>query len=342
MTVKELLNYAIIETKKNNAPNLLIEDYNYFINKAILQYINTVYNVYNADQQRTDDLRVLKGFGKLKLNKKIGNEAGEGLISDLNNFGAIYEVTLPNDYFHLIACQVIFNIKETFRCYDANDKWVKGATRATGELNSETINNAYFRPSYRTPYYYIINNYSTFDDEYFESMSKIEYTEDDFKLISPDKMVGSTLDIIYKGLNAADKSKVDNQYKTNRASLVIGGVNLSQCTNPVDAKSLLNKRYNNVILQIRAGDDSIFEPEAVYVDYIKTPQYVRLSQRQFDSDRDTSQVLEFPPYVCQEILNILIRLLLENYSDPRIQTNPAINQTIAPPVQMQAQQQNSR
>ena len=100
--------------------------------------------------------------------------------------------------------------------------------------------------------------------------------------------------------------------------------------------------YNNVIIQIRAGDDSIFKPTKVYIDYIKTPQIVRLSQAQFNSDVDTSQVLEFPEYVCQEILNILIRLLLENYSDPRIQTNPAMNTTIAPPAQMQAQQGSSR
>lgn len=340
MTVKELLNYALVETKKNNAPNLLIEDYNYFINKAIQQYINTVYNVYNADQQRTDDLRVLKGFAKLDL--------GEAKNTIDSNMGVIYEVNLPDDYFHLIACQVVFEVKQIFRCYDEGEFFAKGAIRATGELNSESITNAYFRPSYRNPYYYIINNYSSYDNNYYAYMDKIEYSDEDFQTVDDKYKKGSTLDIIYKGLPVAEKAKVDSAYtariKTNLESYLSSAPywsKIQECKNPTEVKSILNKNYNNVILQIRAGDNSVFEPSYVYIDYIKVPQYVRLTQKQFNSDADTSQVLEFPEYVCQEILNILIRLLLENYSDPRIQTNPAINQTIAPP-QGVMQQQNSR
>ena len=60
MTAKQLFEYALIELNKREAPSLLLEDYNYFINKAINQYINKVYNAYELDQQRSDDLRVLK------------------------------------------------------------------------------------------------------------------------------------------------------------------------------------------------------------------------------------------------------------------------------------------
>ena len=345
MTVKELLNYAIIETKKNNAPNLLIEDYNYFINKSIQQYVNSVYNVYNADQQRTDDLRVLKGFVVLDLTEKRG-DIGDG-TEVLDNFGKIYETTLPNNYFHLISCQILFDVQETFRCYDSGDKWVKGAARATGELNAEVINNAYFRPSYRTPYYYIVNNSSSYDTNYYKYASQIEYQDSDFRLVDKSKLVGSTLDIIYKHLSKTDKGNVDADYMNRINAINAGTADTPNnifvgCKTPTEANELLKKMYNNVIIQIRAGDDSIFKPTKVYIDYIKTPQIVRLSQAQFNSDVDTSQVLEFPEYVCQEILNILIRLLLENYSDPRIQTNPAMNTTIAPPAQMQAQQGSSR
>ena len=47
--------------------------------------------------------------------------------------------------------------------------------------------------------------------------------------------------------------------------------------------------------------------------------------------------MEFPDYVCQEIINELAKLLLENASDPRLQTNLAVNQTIANPAQQQSQ-----
>jgi hypothetical protein len=55
-------------------------------------------------------------------------------------------------------------------------------------------------------------------------------------------------------------------------------------------------------------------------------------------DIDTSQVLEFPDYVCFEIVNEFVKLLMENASDPRLQSNLAINQTIAGAPQEQPQQ----
>lgn len=73
---------------------------------------------------------------------------------------------------------------------------------------------------------------------------------------------------------------------------------------------------------------------------MKTPHFIRLTQDQVDKVIDTSQVLEFPDYVCQEIVNELVKLLMENASDPRIQTNIPINQTIANPGQ--DQQDNRR
>ena len=44
MTVKELFTYMGIELNKVDAPVLLIEDYNYIINKAIQQWYNLNYN----------------------------------------------------------------------------------------------------------------------------------------------------------------------------------------------------------------------------------------------------------------------------------------------------------
>jgi len=42
-------------------------------------------------------------------------------------------------------------------------------------------------------------------------------------------------------------------------------------------------------MEIRYGkDDSVFQLENVYVDYIKTPQHIRLTQEQLDLTEDTS------------------------------------------------------
>lgn len=67
MTNRELYDFALIEMNKVEAPSLLLEDYNYFMNKAVQQYINKVYNRYDINQQSTDDIRVLKSTATVEL-----------------------------------------------------------------------------------------------------------------------------------------------------------------------------------------------------------------------------------------------------------------------------------
>jgi hypothetical protein len=104
-------------------------------------------------------------------------------------------------------------------------------------------------------------------------------------------------------------------------------------------------RYGNknlVKMEIRYGkDNSTFQLSKVYIDYLKSPQFIRLTQDEVDEVDDVSQILEFPDYVCQEIVNELVKLLMENSSDPRLQTNIPINQSIASP-QAQGQQEPQR
>lgn len=100
-------------------------------------------------------------------------------------------------------------------------------------------------------------------------------------------------------------------------------------------------RYGNastIRMEIRYGqDNSVFELVKVIVDYIKVPQYIRLTQEQMDLTEDTSQVMEFPDYVCQEIINELVTIVQENNGDPRLQTHIPISQSIAPPAQQSEQ-----
>jgi hypothetical protein len=101
----------------------------------------------------------------------------------------------------------------------------------------------------------------------------------------------------------------------------------------ISIERLEGLRYGNksaVRMEIRYGKDaSLFYPTTIYVDYLKSPQFIRLTQEQIDEVTDTSQLFEFPDYVCQEITNELTKLLLESSSDPRLQTNIPINQTIS-------------
>lgn len=92
------------------------------------------------------------------------------------------------------------------------------------------------------------------------------------------------------------------------------------------------KRYGNSqipVIQIKSGDSS---PVKVYIDYLRAPKYIDLTIDQLDTIIDQTKDLEFPDYVIHEIINELVTLILENSKDPRVQTQPAVAQSIAPPI----------
>ena len=152
MTARELYEYALIECNKLEAPSLLLEDYNYFINKAVQQYINTIYNRYDINQQSTDDLRVLKTSTVIELDPHQ-----TGLVGNTDLYGKSYIGELPNDYLHMLNCIVEFLPKKNFKCYELDKPIQFAARRLTSDMFGGILNNAYMRPMYKRPYYFINN-----------------------------------------------------------------------------------------------------------------------------------------------------------------------------------------
>lgn len=132
----------------------MLEDFNYFANKSINQYVNKKYNIYDINQQTTDDLRVLKATALLTPTKcsKYGSYDEIGRM-----MGATYEVILPQDYLHILNCICIYNVNKTYKCYNAGDVWRCAAKRLTADMYSQVLDNYWMRPTYRKPYYYIHN-----------------------------------------------------------------------------------------------------------------------------------------------------------------------------------------
>ena len=286
MTARELYEYALIECNKLEAPSLLLEDYNYFINKAVQQYINLIYNRYDMNQQSTDDLRVLKTSTVVELRTPTIGETG--LLTNTDLFGKSYIGELPKDYLHMLNCIVEYNPQKRFKCYEVGDPVQFAARRLTSDMFSGILNNAYMRPMYKRPYYYINN----------------------FNQVNPGLPTNNNMDEQIVG----DASKIPTENNT------VDSTKNSQGR---------NANVTKILLEIRFGkDDSLFTPTKTYIDYLKAPQYIRLTQAQIDKTEDTSQILEFPDYVCFEIVNIFTKLIMENSSDPRLQTNIPINQTI--------------
>jgi hypothetical protein len=328
MTARELYEYALIELNKLEAPSLLLEDYNYFINKAVQQYINLIYAKFEIDQQSTDDLRVLKATTALTPQKLSSATSMPSWVSD-GLFGVSYYVDLPADYLHLLNCIVEYKVTQAnFKCYNKNELVPFAARRLSTDMYTQILNNAYLRPMYKRPYYYI-SNVNTSNGAYSDSTG----------LTPTNNQMDSHILQYNNGSN--DLGSVGTPGH-NYASDAYASSNL------VDAENTAGDRLANpstVRLELRFGnDDSVFVPNKVYIDYLKAPMYIRLTQEQINSTLDYSQTLEFPDYVCFEIVNIFTRLLMENAGDPRLQTNMPINNTIINPVlqQQQAQAQQAQ
>lgn len=116
MTSKQMFEYALIELNKVQAPSLLLEDYNYFINKAVNQYINKIYNLYDINQQKSDDVRVLKSTAILTPLSLADSEYTDSALLQKT-----YEVVLPDDYLHILNCVVEYELLKTYKCYDKGD-----------------------------------------------------------------------------------------------------------------------------------------------------------------------------------------------------------------------------
>ncbi len=81
-------------------------------------------------------------------------------------------------------------------------------------------------------------------------------------------------------------------------------------------------------LQLFIGDYNKFEVSDFTIDYLKQPSTYTLTSVQAAGIVDNSQLMEFPEYACNEIVKRITKLVLENSTDPRLQTNPLINNTI--------------
>lgn len=48
MTSRQMFEALLTELAKQGAPNMLLSDFNYFMNKAVNQYVNKKYNIYDT------------------------------------------------------------------------------------------------------------------------------------------------------------------------------------------------------------------------------------------------------------------------------------------------------
>ncbi len=153
-------------------------------------------------------------------------------------------------------------------------------------------------------------------------------------------------EVIHQGANKLDTTQwahvINNYYMKPSVKqpyyYIINVSNPTKLNNTPDSVKKQNTsqgsevRYGNAsmpIMQIKCGDDPNYKLQAVYIDYLRAPQYLSLSQELLDDPDDKSQIIEFPDYVVYEIINEIVTMVLENTQNPRLQTQVATTKTIA-------------
>ena len=434
MTARQVFEATLIELSKVNAPSLKLYEFNYLFNKAINQYINKVYNIYDINQQTTDDIRVLKSTAYLNpVKTSNGNNSIQQSLQGNNS--ANFEVALPQDYLHILNCICVYYVSRNISCYNAGDYIEIPALRLTADSWSGIITDVYNRPSPMRPYYYIhnVNKQNELPTNIYDSVSDVGT---DQYFVSQDRYIVNPLHLYFEiGDNniAIPKSNVTIMYDALKAKLTSMDIsyNANEITttypikytdgnrhlyfsinstayymwldvdnlndlklftanqNPQNSGSGNANRYidlqiikvsesttefprqtslvlpNNpngsitanlvqkdaylrasnpskVRCEIRYGkDSSVYQLKQVVIDYIKSPQNIRLTQQQIDLTEDTSQIMEFPDYVNQEIINELVHLVMERENNPRLSNHMQMTQSIVRPTQQQTQQQTT-
>ena len=167
MTIREFYDKTLIELNKVEAPSLLLEDFNYFANKAVQQYTNKIYNKYDTSQQTTDDLSALKTSVRLNI---LQDTTFSTFAPKEDN---TYYCKLPSNYLHLLNCIVEFENTANDRCTFGLQKKQSMARRLTSDMYPSIIRNAYFKPSYKCPYYFINNSELELVDDFKQELEKI-------------------------------------------------------------------------------------------------------------------------------------------------------------------------
>lgn len=378
MTARQVFEATLIELSKIQAPSLKLYEFNYLFNKAINQYINKVYNVYDINQQTTDDLRVLKATTfltphKVELAGRAGGSQKDSAIQNTKAVtgnqdspeggytgqassylskvhrsiqslhGATYEVYMPIDYLHMLNCVCIYYVAKQKDCWDAGSYIEIPATRLTADSWSQIITDIYNRPSPMRPYYYIHN---LNQQQVLPTDPRTEVTTG-----TGLEEVGIDMNGIYQVTSASGGEWKDNDIDAGTAGVTNVKTQNSNFQRTFKLKigeteqqvSLVEKpialragNTSNVRCEIRYGkDDSLFQLVEVQIDYVKCPQFIRLTQEQIDLTEDTSQIMEFPDYVNQEIINELVHLVMERVNDPRLGNNIQMTQSIARPTGQQ-------
>ena len=145
MTARDVYDGVLMELNKVHAPTLTVEEFVYFLNKAMLAFTNERYNFYAVNQQLSDDLRVLVSqYNYILSSVDIVTNDAEGVEYVLHTMQNV------TDYLHIISCDLIVKHAVSLRTKRYTAK------RMTLDMYGAIYNNEYLKPALHRPYFLLL------------------------------------------------------------------------------------------------------------------------------------------------------------------------------------------
>jgi hypothetical protein len=148
-TIRTVYLNILTELVKEESPVLYLEDFLYYYNKAISDYMKLRYEKFEMTQQLTDDMRVWK---------KIHNSTE--LEINIDDIGKAPDGTITAPYRHLLGCIIdVELLRPVIHCEQRPHtvKKYKGV-RSTSDRNTGLVDNVYFEARFYRPYFDIVGN----------------------------------------------------------------------------------------------------------------------------------------------------------------------------------------
>ena len=166
MTEKQLYEAVLTEIRKVKAPSLHLEDFNYWANKGVQDYINERYMQFATTQQLTDDLQALTAsvnfiitppqiVGAPYTGAYSGGfiEVGIPIVTGKKYGSDFYRFKSPDNYWHMLGSHVSGMTRRPYKCHPAGYTVNKPSKRLTADIANGIINNAFLKPNFDRPYH---------------------------------------------------------------------------------------------------------------------------------------------------------------------------------------------
>ena len=341
MTVRDVYEATLIEINKENSQSFTIEEFNYILNKAILAYTNEKYNFYAVNQQVSDDLRVLVRSQVFSINDTVDVEPGNDTVAVFNTTTSylLSDITGASNA-----------TLSTTRDLAVNNVIRFGDSTTSHTINNITGNTVTFTPAttaLRGVPILVLNEPIPVPESNTNTARSVDinFTSSDYlHLIScrvlwknkrPLKdeiaeLVFPVKRLTYDMLNAIQNNTYLNPAPNRPYYQILNHMNNSGVINLNIASGDYKAHQNRPKIKIHLGNrNNHMELRSIEFDYIKIPETAVLNDFDiFSVAEDTSQVLELPDYLLNEIVKRCTAYLLEKSNDPRMQTQPVFNQEI--------------